>query len=596
MSEVAVDGGRAAWRGRLGTEATTAGAGFDGRRALQLGLAAIWLLDGVLQYQPLMYTTVFARSLADTAAGNPSVIARPITWDATLVAHHLVLLNTVFATIQLLLGLGIAFRRTARAALAASVAWSLGVWWFGEGLGGVLNGTADPVSGAPGGVILYALLAVLLWPADRPGRPAPFVAARAVGTQLARALWVVLWLSLAYFALLSANRAPQALNGMIAGMEFAEPAWLSAIERGAASLVAHQGLAASIALAVAFVPRRHRRIPARPGGYDGAASRHRGKPSHLGYRRGTRHDPRLRFDRPQLRAAARPARPGLLADQNDHANRADHGREPGLMTPSWILDLLAAVMLTVAAVSAARLAAAWSSRRGWDAAGADVAHLLTAIAMAGMLAPGLRTFPDAVWEVIFGILIARFAFLVVWDARVSGVRALAGDHCAPHLVHSGSMLYMFAATTSTGAMAGMSMPGMNEMPGSSGSTMVTLNYPTLALAFALTLIGYSVWDLDQLSGTRSSRAAARVPRAGVGPARIPAMASAESMIVLPARPLTTGPAPGSGAGHDLAAASTESGSSMASSPAGELLLSPVVTVGSRIAMGVVMAFLLIIAI
>ncbi len=87
-----------------------------------------------------------------------------------------------------------------RVALAASIAWAIGVWWFGEGLGGVLSGAAGPLNGAPGAVIIYALLAVLLWPADR-GTPAPFTAARAVGAHVARALWLVLWLSLAYFAL-----------------------------------------------------------------------------------------------------------------------------------------------------------------------------------------------------------------------------------------------------------------------------------------------------------------------------------------------------------------------------------------------------------
>jgi hypothetical protein len=199
-----------------------------------------------------MFTKAFSQMLAESAGGNPSAIARPVTWDATLVGHHLVLLNTVFATIQLLLGLGIAFRPTVRLALAASVAWSLGVWWFGEGLGGVLNGGASPVNGAPGAVILYALLAVLLWPADR-AAAAPFVAARAVGARVARALWLVLWLSQAYFALTPANRAPQALNGMIAGMESGEPGWLAGIDRGAAALVARQGLAASIVLAVALV-------------------------------------------------------------------------------------------------------------------------------------------------------------------------------------------------------------------------------------------------------------------------------------------------------------------------------------------------------
>ena len=155
----------------------------------------------------------------------------------------------------MLLGIGIAWRPTVRVALAASIAWSLGVWWFGEGLGMVLTGDASPVNGAPGAVILYALLAVLLWPSDRGSRasPAPFAAARAVGAPVARALWLVLWLSLAYFALLPGNRAPQALHDMIAGMDSGEPGWLAALDRGAASLVAHQGLAASIVLAIALV-------------------------------------------------------------------------------------------------------------------------------------------------------------------------------------------------------------------------------------------------------------------------------------------------------------------------------------------------------
>jgi hypothetical protein len=252
MSEVAVAvGGRTAMRGRLGTEAPPAAARLDARRALQLGLAAVWLLDGVLQYQSFMYTKAFGQMLAGTAQGNPSVIARPITWDATLVEHHLVLVNTIFATIQLLLGLGIAFRPTVRIALAASIAWAIGVWWFGEGLGGILDGGASPLNGAPGAVIIYALLAVLLWPADR-DVSARFVAARAVGAHVARALWLVLWLSLAYFALTPANRAPQAVSGMIAGLDSGEPGWLSAIERGGASLVANQGLAASVVLAVAL--------------------------------------------------------------------------------------------------------------------------------------------------------------------------------------------------------------------------------------------------------------------------------------------------------------------------------------------------------
>jgi hypothetical protein len=249
MTELALGRDRVGRRDRAGGAASP---GTDARRVLQLVLAGTWLLDGLLQYQSSMYTTMFGQMIGDTATGNPGVIGGPITWNASLVGQHLVLLNTVFATIQLLLGLGIAYRPTVRVALAASIAWSLAVWWLGEGLGGVLSGGASPVSGGPGAVILYALLAVLLWPADRPGVTAPFAAARAVGAPAARLLWLVLWGSLAYFALTPANRAPQALHDMIVGMTGGEPGWVTGLENHAAALLDHQGLTASVALAVAL--------------------------------------------------------------------------------------------------------------------------------------------------------------------------------------------------------------------------------------------------------------------------------------------------------------------------------------------------------
>jgi hypothetical protein len=252
MSDIAVAGGQTAGRDSASVATADSWRPPDARRVLQLSLAVIWLLDAVLQYQSFMFSKGFARMLAGTASGNPRVIASPINWDANLIEHHAVLLNTIFATIQLLLALGIAWRPAVRVALAASIAWALAVWWFGEGLGEVLNSAASPVNGAPGAVIIYALLAVLLWPSDRHAATAPFAAARAVGAPAARALWLVLWGSLAYFALMPGNRAPQALNSMIAGMASGEPGWLAGLDNHAASLLAHRGLAASVVLAVAL--------------------------------------------------------------------------------------------------------------------------------------------------------------------------------------------------------------------------------------------------------------------------------------------------------------------------------------------------------
>src|SRR5271168_2580275 len=195
----------------------------DPRRTLQLALAALWLLDAMLQFQPAMFGKGFPQMLAGSARGNPALIARPITWSADFIDHHVVVLNAIFAAIQLLLGLGIAWRPAVRLALAGSVLWSLGVWWLGEGLGGVLAGTASPVDGAPGAVVLYGLLAVLLWPADRPPA-APFTAVRAVGRLVAQASWLVVWLGLATLALLPASRA---IGRTIADTTSGEPAWLA---------------------------------------------------------------------------------------------------------------------------------------------------------------------------------------------------------------------------------------------------------------------------------------------------------------------------------------------------------------------------------
>ena len=82
------------------------------------------------------------------------------------------------------------------------------------------------------------------------------------------------------------------------------------------------------------------------------------------------------------------------------------------MTPSWLLDIFAALMLAVTAVSLARLTAA----RAWvklpARADIDAAHLLMGIAMAGMLASGLRTFPNVGWEVIFAVLAIDSAIAV----------------------------------------------------------------------------------------------------------------------------------------------------------------------------------------
>ena len=266
-----------------------------------------------------------------------------------------------------------------------------------------------------------------------------------------------------------------------------------------------------------------------------------------------------------------------------------------MMTPAWVFDIFAALMLVVAAVSAARLVAARPWRRGAAAADIDVAHLLMGIAMAGMLVSSLTTLGSGAWEVVFGLLTAWFGYRVMRDARANGVRALAGGYCAPHLVHSGAMLYMYLALAAPAA-GGSGMAGAG---GSSGSAMRTLEYPTLAFVFALILAGYAVWDLDQLSGRRYSLASASVSLAGAAPAGVPAMAGAEPAAVAFAA-AAAGDSAAADARPDPEPAGTviaDGGSLRNGRPlARDLLLADGTRVGCRIAMGITMAFMLLIMI
>ena len=151
----------------------------DRRRLLQLALAALWFLDAALQLQPFMFSRSFGLlMLGPNAQGNPGVIAHPITDVSRSIGQHSVGADTVFLVVQFLIAFGIAYRPTVRLALVGSVLWSAVVWWFGEGLGRVLTGTASPVTGAPGAVLLYAVLAILLWPTDPRRDDGPFTAAR----------------------------------------------------------------------------------------------------------------------------------------------------------------------------------------------------------------------------------------------------------------------------------------------------------------------------------------------------------------------------------------------------------------------------------
>lgn len=265
------------------------------------------------------------------------------------------------------------------------------------------------------------------------------------------------------------------------------------------------------------------------------------------------------------------------------------------MTPSWILDILAGVMLLVAAISAGRLVASRSWAGSAGEADIDIAHLLMGIAMVGMLVASLTTLPNGVWDAVFAVLTAWFGWRVYRESRGEGVRVLADGHRMPHLVHSAAMLYMFAALNTSAATG--SEGGMSGMSGS-GASMQNLSVPAVAFIFALWLSVYVVLDLDRLSGPGHAHgsyfAVPALVGAAVGTGSVSLAAASAAPVVTDASraavPGQTADGSHPDGGGDPAATGGRSGSARA------LLLSPQVAAGCRIAMGVTMAFMLIIMI
>ncbi len=224
------------------------------RRRVQLALAALWLLDAVLQFQPYMFSKAFATNVIGSAvAGNPGFVAGPISFAAGVIVHHPAVYNSLFASTQLLIAISLFRRRGAKIALGVSIGWALGVWWMGEGLGGILTGGTTVYMGEPGAALLYVFIAVYAWPRAKAASPRSSLAESSpLGRIIPLLAWVALWASFVYYALRPAMRSAQALSAMMTGMAGGEPGWIRSVDMWLGRVLAENGTQVSITLAALF--------------------------------------------------------------------------------------------------------------------------------------------------------------------------------------------------------------------------------------------------------------------------------------------------------------------------------------------------------
>lgn len=141
------------------------------KRLVQI-LGVLWLIDGLLQLQPEMFTMNMVNGvLAPIVQAQPEPIAANLNWIVTLVTENLAVFNVLIAVVQIAIGLSLLVgsrhypaSRLVKGAVIVSIFWALIVWYGGEGLSLLLTGQASILTGAPGAVLLYPLLGLVIYP------------------------------------------------------------------------------------------------------------------------------------------------------------------------------------------------------------------------------------------------------------------------------------------------------------------------------------------------------------------------------------------------------------------------------------------------
>jgi cytochrome oxidase Cu insertion factor (SCO1/SenC/PrrC family) len=135
------------------------------RQVVRIGFGCLWILDGLLQLQSAMPLGLPSGVVQPAAATSPGWVQHLVNSGLTVWSDHPI--EAAAATVWIQLGLGVWLLvaprgRWSRLGGAASVAWGLVVWTFGEAFGGIFAPGLTWLFGAPGAVLFYCVAGVLV--------------------------------------------------------------------------------------------------------------------------------------------------------------------------------------------------------------------------------------------------------------------------------------------------------------------------------------------------------------------------------------------------------------------------------------------------
>jgi cytochrome oxidase Cu insertion factor (SCO1/SenC/PrrC family) len=217
----------------------------------------LWIFDGILQAQPKMAGGLATQVIQPVAASSPGWVQHLVNWGGTVWSYHPV--QAAAASVWIQLGIGawliVAARGPwSRLAGAASVAWGLVVWVFGESFGGIFAPGLSWLTGAPGGVLFYVAAGELIalpedaWRHSRSGR----LLLAGLGAFFAGMALLQAWPGRGFWPETGHGTAGS-LSGMVKEMSATpQPHFLSSLLAGFASFAARYAFAVNLVAVIAL--------------------------------------------------------------------------------------------------------------------------------------------------------------------------------------------------------------------------------------------------------------------------------------------------------------------------------------------------------
>ena len=249
------------WRSATapGTGGAIAGGTAEARARwlLRTGFGVLWIFDGILQAQPKMAGGLATQVIEPVAASSPGWVQHVVGWGGTIWSYHPIQAGAASVWIQVGIGawLIVAARGpSSRLAGAASAAWALTVWVFGESFGGIFAPGLSWLTGAPGGVLLYLAAGVLIalpedaWRSPRSGR----LLLAGLGVFFAGMAVLQAWPGRGFWQGTVGGK-PGTLAGMVREMSATpQPHFLSSLLSGFASFAIRYGFAVNLVVVIAL--------------------------------------------------------------------------------------------------------------------------------------------------------------------------------------------------------------------------------------------------------------------------------------------------------------------------------------------------------